>query len=725
MNRLLKSLSTLLIVVLVAAIIGCSSTQAPEVEVAPAAESTAAAKPVAAEAPKAEAPKAEAPKAEAPKAEAPKAEAPKAEPAADKVVLAHELAGYKATVEVAKGSAVVTYPAFIPDEELYAFGLNCVQKVPALYDMVSYEKLGDGQVKFYFSEDYSTEDIAWACGLLAEELDAYVADRFAAAPQAEAPKAEPAPAKAAPAPAKAEPAKAAPAPAKAEPAKAAAPVSNLPFGVVPVVKNTQGDTEFDLIVVHTNDVQGRVVPMDDGMGYSKLSTMLKAGRAITKNILVLDAGDTFHGSNYANLFEGESIATLLDMLGYDAVAIGNHDFNYGKDALKKLAKECGENGTALLSANILDESGNNFLQPYALYDYNGFKVVVIGLTTPETAIKTHPKYIEGLSFKDPVILQNAQAAIDIAHKYADYVIVLGHIGFKGEYDSQITTQFICENIKGIDLFVDGHDGEAFKEGKKVGDTLVVSAGTFLQNVGIVQLHVKDNKVAFVNAMLIPAADVLNPSASVLATAFGIVDIPNDPEVDKYIDSLQVKIDEKMGAVVAKLPYKLEGDNQTIRARQTNLSKLVTAALTAETGADFSYISSGSLRASIPAGTVTYANVYDVLPFGNTASICSISGSDIYAALEYGYSRLGEGVGFYPATDLRIVYSKVAEPGKRIKRVSLPDGTVVDKSKTYTVCTSDYLNAGGDGYTQFKDQVKVGRALLDIVLDAIAAQYPAK
>ncbi|MCR5732472.1 MAG: 5'-nucleotidase C-terminal domain-containing protein [Sphaerochaetaceae bacterium] len=711
MNRLLKSLSTILIIMMIVSIIGCSSTKAPEVEVAPAAAAAPAEKAVVAAAPKAEAPKAEAPKAEAPKAEAPKAEAPKAEAETGKSVVSHEVAGYKATVEIEKGAAVVSYPSFITDEELFAFGMNCVEKVPALYDMVTYEKLGDGQVKFYFSEDYTQEDIEWACGLLFEELDSYVADMFPA-PAVEEVKAVEAPVAEV----------AAPAPA---PVAAPAPSSNLPFGVEPIVKNAQGDAEFDLFVVHTNDVHGRVVPMDGGMGYSKLSTMLKAGRAITNNILLLDAGDTFHGTNYSNFFTGKSVVTLLGMLGYDAMVPGNHDFDYGFPTLVKLADECAKEGVAVVSANVLDQKGYNLFQPYAIYDFNGFKVCVIGITTPETPYKVNPLYVKGLSFKDPIIAQNAQYAVDMAHQVADYVIVLGHVGIDGAIDNEITTDNICKYIKGIDLFIDGHDHEDYPQGRMSTDTLVVSTGSYLKNVGVVQLHVKDKKVTSASAMLIPAEDVLNPSASALATSFGIVDIPNDPEVDEYIAALDKEIDAQYGAVVADLPVDFIGDRKMVRNKQTNLSKFIVEAMTAETGADFTFINSGGIRASLKKGEITYKDVYNVLPFGNYAVLSSVTGEEIYEALEYGYSVVGESEGRYPSSDLRVVYSRTAEPGKRIKRVALPDGTLLDRNKTYTVCCHDFLSVGGDGYTQFGNIVRTDRGVLEMVVDAFKKQYPAK
>ena len=268
------------------------------------------------------------------------------------------------------------------------------------------------------------------------------------------------------------------------PAPVAEPEIVYPLGVKPIVKNTQGDSLFDLFVVHTNDVHARIVPADGGMGYSKLATMLKVARSITNNILLLDAGDVTHGTNLANMFEGETAGVLLDMLGYDAVAPGNHDYNYGSERLIEAAKLASQySNLKVLCANVLDANGNLVFQPYQIYDYNGFKVCVIGLTTPDTKTKAHPKATVGLTFDDPIIYQNAQAAIDLAHEYADYVIVLGHIGLDPDADSGITSELICQNVNGIDLFVDGHSHTTLEEGKTVNGTLIVQTGDYLKNVG--------------------------------------------------------------------------------------------------------------------------------------------------------------------------------------------------------------------------------------------------
>ena len=543
----------------------------------------------------------------------------------------------------------------------------------------------------------------------------------AAAPATPAPSPAPAPA---PVPASADEPVAEEVVEVVAPAVAEELADEYPFGVTPIVKNTQGDDVFDLFIIHTNDVHARVTAgEDDGAGYAKLATIIKTTRSITNNVLVLDAGDVTHGTNFANLFNGATIGDLLIMSGYDAVAPGNHDFNYGIDNLLALSDAAEEvSDLKVLSANITDEDGYLLFQPYQLYDFNGFKVCVIGLTTPDTKTKSHPKNTEGVEFDNPVIYQNAQAAIDLAHEIADYVVVLGHIGTVADGESGLTSTIICENIDGIDLFVDGHSHSVLSGDNYVNGTLIVSAGEYMQNIGVVDILVKDGEVASEDAFLIASSDVLDPANSALAKQYGIVDVPDDPEVAAYIESVNEAIEARFGEVVATIPTDLDGERDHVRTRKTNLSAIVCDAITAETGADFTIVNGGGIRASLSAGDVTLGEVNAVLPFTNIVTVCEITGDEVYQALEHGYSMLPETNGAFSQTDLQVVYSESKPAGERIDEVLL-DGEPIDRNAVYTVATNDFMAAGGDGYTMFGRVLQEGRVLNEVFADYLAELYP--
>ena len=618
--------------------------------------------------------------------------------------------GYTVTYEAVPGQAVVSYPSFITNEEVEAFFAFAFERHADQLAGVYYEITAPGTLVLTFPQEVTVADATAVVEHMAghdlpEFLNQYLgSDDAVVEVVRDEPVVEVVPAAA---------------------QESAEPAAVYPFGVTEI-KKADGDDTFNLYVVHTNDVHGRIEEGTDGsLGYAKLSTLLKMGRSVTDNILVLDAGDVLHGTNLANVFEGESVGVLLNMLGYDAVAPGNHDFNYGADRLIELsALSDSMGGAKVLAANILDQNGNLVFQPYQVYDYNGFKVVVIGLTTPDTKTKSHPRNTEGLTFWDDSYVSYAQQAVDLAHEIGDYVIVLGHIGLDAD-GSGLTSDMICSAVDGIDLFVDGHSHTVLENGTEVNGTLIVSTGQYLNNVGLVEIQVSDGAVQGESAMLIPASEVIDPSTSALAQSLGISHVADDPEVTAFVAQLNAELEQRFSQVVASVPMDLDGEREHVRTGVTNLSSLICQAMTAETGADFTIVNGGGIRASIPAGPVTLGDINNVLPFTNTVAVCEITGAQVLEALEFGYSLLPETNGAFSQSDLQVVYSSSNPAGERIVSVSLPDGTPLDVDATYTVATNDFMAAGGDGYTMFGRVVQEGRQLNEVFADYLASVYPAE
>ena len=614
--------------------------------------------------------------------------------------------GYILHTEVGDGEVVLEYPAFIPDEDVIGFFAVENEKY-GLGDLgVVYTLEGDGRAVLTYPETYSRDVVSAELDLLVEDLLAYLA-----------------------APAEPEEAAVEPEIVVVEEAVPAEPEEIVyPYGIDPIVK-AEGDTDgFDLYIVHTNDVHGRIVAGEDGsMGYAKLDTLLKEARTAFPDILLLDAGDTLHGTNLANMFEGQTVLEIMDMLGYDAMVPGNHDFNYGYERLAEAAEWAEDNASfRILGANITDEDGYMLLQPYQIFDYNGFKVCVLGLSTPDTKTKSHPKNTEGIEFLHQAVIDNAQYAIDLAHEYADFVIVLGHMGVVPDGESGITSEYICENLDGIDLFIDGHSHTVMDGGEIVNGAMITSTGQYLNNVGIVEVHVdEDNNAEIENAFLLSAEEVLDPSTGSMLRYYGINEVPDDPEVDAYVAEKNEELDAILSEVVANIPMDLNGERADVRTRKTNLSKLICEAMTAESGADFTIMNGGGIRASLKAGPVTLGDINNVLPFTNTITVCRITPAGIYAALEHGYSLLPEQNGAFSQTDLSVVYSAKAPAGERIKRVYLGDELLdkTDDSTEYLVATNDFMAAGGDGYTMFGKVVTEGSMLNEVFIDYLTEVYP--
>lgn len=622
-------------------------------------------------------------------------------PEPEPIVVEYTYGGYSLSAEISEGETILYYPAVATDDEVNAF-IALENEKYGYGDMgVVYTLEGDGKAVFTYPEEITPETVEKELDVLVDDLIAYITTPVApSVPVAEEP-------------------------------EAAVEEEEIvyPFGVEPIVK-AEGDTDgFYLYIGHTNDVHGRIVTGEDGsMGYSKLDSLVKMAESVTDDILLLDAGDTLHGTNLANMFEGQTVLEIMDMIGYDAMVPGNHDFNYGSDRLFEAAEWAEENASfRILSANITDEDGYLLMQPYQIYDFNGFKVCVIGISTPDTKTKAHPKYTVGVEFMSDAVLENAQNAIDIANEIADFVIVLGHIGVVPDGDTGLTSEIICQSLDGIDLFIDGHSHTVMDGGEVVNGTLIVSTGQYLNNLGIVEVKVNaDGSAAIEDAFLLPASEVLDPSSGDILRSFGVTEVPDSAEIDEYIEAKQAELDEMLGVVVANIPMNLNGERADVRTKKTNLSSLICEAMTAESGADFTIMNGGGIRASLAAGPVTLGDVNNVLPFTNIITVCAITPADVYAALEHGYSLLPEQNGAFSQTDLKVVYSASAPVGERIKRVYLGD-TLLDRNDTettYKVATNDFMAAGGDGYTMFGRVLTEGSMLNEVFCDYLSENYPA-
>lgn len=261
-----------------------------------------------------------------------------------------------------------------------------------------------------------------------------------------------------------------------------------------VIKNNENGTDLEgyTIIMHTNDTHGRVDPNKDKdqMGFTAVSALKKSLEAAGAEVILLDAGDTLHGTDFAKKDNGKRIVALMNLVGYDAMVPGNNDFNYGTDTLLKRAKKM---NFALLSANITyKDNGENLLEDSIIIEKNGVKYGIFGLTTTDTVVKEDPKDIKKILFKNPVTI--AKEEVDnLKAKGADTIIALAHLGV--DTNSEFTSKTVAEQVDGINLIVDGHSHTAFHEGLPVNNTLIVSAGQYIEHIGVVTISPNGNMKA--------------------------------------------------------------------------------------------------------------------------------------------------------------------------------------------------------------------------------------
>ncbi|MHB8130788.1 MAG: bifunctional metallophosphatase/5'-nucleotidase [Mobilitalea sp.] len=453
--------------------------------------------------------------------------------------------------------------------------------------------------------------------------------------------------------------------------------------VVPVVASSAPEAGTSLagytVIMHTNDSHGRAVPNSGSgyMGFTAVSALKKSYEAAGAKVILLDAGDTLHGLPFANLVNGESIIEIMNLAGYDAMTPGNHDFNYGTTILTKLATSM---DFPLLSSNITKKDiGADFLEDHIIIEENGVKYGIFGLSTPETAYKTNPNNVTSIEFGNPI--DSAKKEIDeLKAAGAQVIIALSHLGV--DESSEVTSKLVAEQVDGIDLIVDGHSHSTFEEGLTVDDTLIVSTGDYIRNVGVVVIDSNGNM----------KADLIN------ATEFTGTDPAIDALVDSYSTEQEVLLSEEIGYTTVEL----DGVREHVRAEETNLGNLATDAFCYITGADVAITNGGGIRASIDIGEITKKDIVTVFPFGNYVVTKKVTGEALLMALEHGVSTYPEPLGAFLQVSGITFSIDVSKPaGSRVIDAKI-NGVKLDPKAEYVLATNDFIIAGGDGYTMLAD-----------------------
>lgn len=458
------------------------------------------------------------------------------------------------------------------------------------------------------------------------------------------------------------------------------------------------DLNGQVVIVHTNDVHGHA---DDNMGYAGVGAVKKAYENAGASVLLLDAGDTFHGMPFATLSQGEDVVDIMNKLGYDAMTLGNHDFNYGQKQLSELIDKA---EYPVLAANVLDEvTGKPAFQSNTVIEKGGIMFGIFGLVTPETMTAASPKCTEGLIFENPVETAIRQVE-ELKAQNVDYIIAITHlgIGFAGEF----TSDKLSAAVPGIDIIIDGHSHTAMSEGQPVNstielvkqDALIASTGSHLENIGVIALDGDGNAVA----SLINGKEYTD----------------RDEEIKNLIDEVNSKHSVMLEKVVGHTPVLLDGERKNVRTKETNLGDLVTDALRAATGADIAIVNGGGIRASIQAGDITQNDIITVFPFGNYVMTKEIDGAALLAALEHGVSFLPDEKGAFPhVSGMSYTLNPAMEPGKRISNVKIGNEDV-SPDKVYTLVVDSFLGSGGDAYTMVGNLpiTRTYGALVDILVE---------
>lgn len=472
---------------------------------------------------------------------------------------------------------------------------------------------------------------------------------------------------------------------------------------------------YKLTILHTNDHHGHFKSSNYTGGLAAQSTLVNIVRAEVAEAggytLLLSAGDVNMGTPESDMLDAEPDFKVMNLIGYDAMTLGNHEFDKPyKDVLVK-QKEWTE--FPFLSANIVKkDTGEYLVEPYLMKEFDGLKVAILGLTTEEVPIITTPEFVADLEFKNAI--ETAQELVPMLREEADVVVALTHLGLKeggyGYAGYEATSDLeLAGAVQGIDVIVGGHSHDVLEQAEVVGDTLVVQAGEWGKYVGRLDLTIdsETNKVTEHTYNLLPVNKTkrvtYNEKNYYMYAGTGYVE---DTEIVDALAPYLAQADELLSQPIGEALVRLDGDRELVRSQETNMANLITDAMRSKTGADIAFQNGGGIRSPIEAGTITYRDVLTVQPFGNTLVIIEMTGAQVMEVLAYAAKvEAGQGA-FLHASGLAWTNNKGVP-----ENVMVGDGPI-DLEKTYTVVTNNFTGAGGDGYGMLKDLPKTDTGFVD-------------
>jgi 5'-nucleotidase len=485
--------------------------------------------------------------------------------------------------------------------------------------------------------------------------------------------------------------------------------------------------DYSVTILHTNDFHDRFEPIskydstcapEDNAagecfgGIARMVTAIEGARAEAEgDVLLLDAGDQFQGSLFFTQYAGDVAAEFMNELGYDAMAVGNHEFDKGPEGLADFVAQV---DFPVLSANI-DPSGVEGLAgeigKSAVLGAGDARIGVVSVLAEDTPETSSP----GDVVFSPA-MEAAQAEIDgLTEAGVNKIVLLTHVGLPVD-------RRLAEGLTGVDLIIGGHSHTL------LGD-MEGAAGPYPTEVNGVPIF-----QAYAYGKYLGQIDVTFDDAGEIAEISGqpmLLDasVEEDAETVARVEELAQPLEEVRQQVVAETAEPIEGSREACRSGECQMGNLVADAMlarVADQGIDVAIQNGGGLRASIDAGEVTMGEVLTVLPFQNTLSTFEVTGETLIAALENGVGQVEEGAGRFPqVAGMSFDVDLSAEPGSRVSNVMV-GGAPIDPEATYGVVSNNYVRNGGDGYSMFVDAENAydyGPDLADVTAEYLAGNAP--
>ncbi|BEN29180.1 bifunctional UDP-sugar hydrolase/5'-nucleotidase [Serratia marcescens] len=478
------------------------------------------------------------------------------------------------------------------------------------------------------------------------------------------------------------------------------------------------DKTYAITILHTNDHHGHFWQNDHGeYGLGAQKTLVDGIRqevaAQGGSLLLLSGGDINTGVPESDLQDAEPDFRGMNLVGYDAMAIGNHEFDNPLSVLRQQEKWA---TFPLLSANIYQKStGQRLFKPYALFDKQGIKIAVIGLTTDDTAKMGNPEYFTDIEFRVPA--PEAKRVVEQLRKdeKPDVIIAATHMGHydNGEHGSNAPGDVeMARSLPAgyLDMIVGGHSqdpvcmaGDNRKQVDYVpgtpcspdrqNGTWIVQAHEWGKYVGRADFEFRNGELKLVHYQLIPVnlKKKVEKADGTSERVYYTQQIAEDPTMMKLLTPFQEKGKEQLSVKIGSVNGKLEGDRSKVRFVQTNLARVMLAAQMERADADFAVMSGGGVRDSIESGDITYKNVLKVQPFGNTLVHVDMKGSEIEQYLAVVANMKPDSGAYAQFANVSLVAD-----GKGVSEVKI-NGQPLQTDKTYRMATLNFNALGGDGY----------------------------
>ena len=495
--------------------------------------------------------------------------------------------------------------------------------------------------------------------------------------------------------------------------------------------------DFTLHILHINDLHSRIEAVnrfdstcsaEDAAenkcfgGVARLATKINELRdslkAAGQNVIVLDAGDQFQGSLMYTTYKGAVEAEMMEKIGFDAMAIGNHEFDDGPDGFAAFLEKV---SFPVISGNI-DVSQSNVLagkvKNHVVLEVGGEKIGIISALATDTPETSSPG--DAVVFSDDIDSLKADVAA-LEAEGVTKIIALNHVGY-------VRDQEIAAAVPGIDLVIGGHSHTYLSStdpnrhgpyptwvSREDGAMVpVVQAYAYSRYLGHAELTFDDaGNLVYAGGNTIPLDASVTP----------------DAEIEARVKELAGPIEELKARVVAEAAAEIDGNRDNCRQIECTMGNLVAEAMldrVKDQGVTIAIANGGGLRASIDAGPVTMGEVLTVLPFQNTLSTFTVTGDVVLAALENGVSQVEEGAGRFPqVAGLKYTFDPAQPAGSRVSDVMVNEGgawVALDTAKEYGLVSNNYVRGGGDGYRMFrgaKDAYDCGPDVADVTAEFMA------